>query len=61
MYKTKTEHVMSAAKYVFPAAVVATSITEILLFFFPELRPIGQHIVTLLLVSFNMAAVYLVK
>lgn len=59
--KTAGEHALSAAKYVATAATVATSITGILMFAFPNLQPISEYILSLITVMLNIGIVYFTK
>lgn len=59
--KTAGEHALTAAKYVATAATVATSVTGIIVFAFPNLQPISEYILSLITVVLNIGIVYFTK
>lgn len=52
MNKTK---IVSAAKYGGSSAAIGGAITGIILFIFPQLQEIGEHIATIVIFTVNMA------
>lgn len=61
MQKTLLQHVESGAKYSGSSLTLAVAITEILVFFLPDWRPIATYLQALFAFALNLVIVYVFK
>lgn len=59
--KTLSEHLNSGVKYAGSSAIISYSIIEVILFFYPELDPIGNALSVLMMFLTNMLLIFLAK
>jgi hypothetical protein len=55
------KHLESGAKYAGSSVVLASAVTGIITFYYPEAKEIDQNIVALLTFVFNLLAIYIIK
>lgn len=59
--KSPAEHAFSATKYVATATAAAYSITNIIVFVWPKIQPIGDDIQALMAIVLNVLLVFVIK